>query len=73
LDIKILKKNKDGCFKTTRQEPQEYSGEFKVSQNRILSVFGISKGSAYYKKKGYPKSRKSTVKKDEAAVSVMKC
>ena len=72
MDIKILKKNKDGCFKTTRQEPQEYSGEFKVSQNRILSVFGISKGSAYYKKKGYPKSRKRAVKKDEAAVSVIK-
>lgn len=43
-----------------------------MSQNRILKLFGISKGAAYYKKKGYPKTRKSAASKDEAALAVVK-
>ena len=43
-----------------------------MSQNRILRLFGISKGTSYYKKRGYPKSRKSATQKDEAALAVIR-
>jgi putative transposase len=43
-----------------------------VSQNRVLRLFGISKGTFYYSKKGYPKARKSVTRSDEAVLSVIK-
>lgn len=43
-----------------------------MSQNRILRTLGISKGTAYYKKRGYPKQRKSTAQKDEAALAIIR-
>lgn len=43
-----------------------------MSQNRILRLFGISKGTAYYRKRGYPKSRKPVAKAEEAVVAVLK-
>jgi putative transposase len=43
-----------------------------VSQNRIHRLFGVSKGTSYYQKQGYPKSRKQSPQKDEAALAVLK-
>lgn len=43
-----------------------------MSQNRILKLFGISKGTSYYKKKGYPKTRASSAKTDDAALTAIK-
>lgn len=43
-----------------------------MSQNRILRLFGISKGTSYYKKRGYPKTRMTKPAKDDATVSVLK-
>ena len=43
-----------------------------MSQNRVLRLLGISKGTAYYKKRGYPTSRKSNEHKDDSAVAIIK-
>ncbi|MBW8890205.1 MAG: IS3 family transposase, partial [Fibrobacteres bacterium] len=43
-----------------------------MSQNRIHRLFGVSKGTSYYKKKGYPKSRKQPLSKDAATLTVLK-
>ena len=43
-----------------------------MSQNRVLRLLGISKGTSYYKRRGYPKSRKSTAKRDDAALTVLR-
>lgn len=43
-----------------------------MSQNRVLRVLGISKGTSYYKKKGYPKNRQQKITKDAEVVDVLK-
>ncbi len=43
-----------------------------MSQNRVLRLFGISKGTAYYKKKGYPKVRLSIVRKQDDALEIIR-
>jgi len=40
------------------------SAECRTSQNRVISILSVSKGSLYYKKQGYPSERKSTKKRD---------
>lgn len=43
-----------------------------MSQNRVLRVLGISKGTAYYKKVGYPKNRSNKPRDNEAVLEVLK-
>ena len=48
---RFKKKVRDGCPKTSREEIQNYARGFEVSQNRIHRLFGISKGTSYYRRK----------------------
>lgn len=42
-----------------------------MSQNRILTALGVSKGSLYYKRRGYPKNRDSKSADHTRAVQVL--
>ena len=46
--------------------------EFNVSQNRIVMLLGLSKGTVYYKAKGYPGLRKSTKIRNTKQVEIIK-
>lgn len=43
-----------------------------MSQNRIIDLFGLSKGALYYQRKGYPAGRKSDKERPEEQVSVVR-
>ena len=51
---------------------KDLAREFKVSQNRIVGLFGLSKGTLYYQAKGYPASRKSTRTRIASQVAAVK-
>ncbi len=43
-----------------------------MSQNKIIELFGLSKGTLYYKKRGYPKGRSTKVSKNKTHIKVIK-
>lgn len=43
-----------------------------MSQNRVLAALGVSKGTLYYKRRGYPEKRTTKASQDEQAVRVLK-
>lgn len=43
-----------------------------MSRNYLLRLFGVSKGTLYYQKKGYPSFRKKTEKVNQEVVQILK-